>query len=527
MVMTSIGQYWRTIRHLHSRQVVHQCIHRLRQQPTFRLLKQAPEGHPLTAPDPVKPVSYNPDGTFSLLNCPPIRPENWNESHYGKLWTYALNYFDCLNQSTMDLPTGLALIEDFIQESHLITDGMEPYPISLRIGNWVQFLSRHRVHDTFINTHLFMQADVLSQRLEYHLEGNHLLENGFALLTAALFFQHRPWFSKACAVIESELERQLLPDGGHDERSPMYHQLLLDRLLDLLLMLRNNDWQHDQELIDFITRKAEKMLGWLETITFSDGSTPLVNDAAAGIAPTTNQLRWKAVRVGVRPSGGRLAESGYRMIRQARYELLADVGPIGPDHQPGHAHADTLSFVLHVDNKPMLIDAATSTYQSGTRRSWERSTAAHNTVEVDGQNSSEVWGSFRVGQRARAVIIENSDDILTAQHDGYSRLGITHERCWHTTPTDIRIHDHLIPTRRNPPHQTGIARFYVHPDVRVQQTAYGVQAGPVTFHFVADPPPSVRLTTVELADGFNRLRRGTCITVTFQEQLTTTLAIAS
>lgn len=525
--MISIGQYWRTIRHLHSRQMVHQCIHRLRQQPTFRLLRQAPLGYPLTAPDPTKPVSYNPDGTISLLNCPPIRPLNWNESRYGKLWTYALNYFDCLNQPTMDLTTGLALIEDFIQDSHLITSGMEPYPISLRIGNWVQFLSRHQVHDAYVNTHLFMQADVLSQRLEYHLEGNHLLENGFALLTASLFFRHRSWFDKACTVITSELERQLLPDGAHDERSPMYHQLLLDRLLDILLMLRNDDWQNEPSLVEFLTRKAEKMLGWLQTITFSDGTTPLVNDAAAGIAPTTSQLRWKAVRIGIRPSGGRLMESGYRMIRQARYELLADVGPIGPDHQPGHAHADTLSFVLQVDNQPLLIDAATSTYQSGIRRSWERSTAAHNTVEVDGQNSSEVWGSFRVGQRARAVVVENNDDILTARHDGYERLGVIHERCWHTTPTDIRIHDQLISTRRNATIHTGIARFYVHPDVRVQQTERGIQAGSVTFRFLADPHPSVRITPIELADGFNQFRRGTCIAVTFQQRLTTTLSIAS
>ncbi len=523
--MSTIGRYWRTVRHLHARQVVYQFAYRIRRRSALRLPNHAPTGYPLTVPEPTKPVSYNSDGTFSLLNCPPLRPENWNEARHGRLWTYTLNYFDCLNQPTMDLATGLALIDDFMQQTDSLIDGMEPYPISLRIGNWVQFLSRHRVQDAYINTHLFMQADRLHHRLEYHLGGNHLLENGIALLTASLFFQHRRWFDKGRSLLWAELDRQLLPDGGHDERSPMYHQILLDRLLDLLFILRSSSWSAGDTILDFLGQKTGQMLGWLDTITFGNGAIPLVNDAALDMAPDTSQIRWKAIRLGIRPIGGRLAESGYRMIRRPRYELLADVGPIGSGLQPGHAHADTLSFILHVDNKPILVDAGTSTYQLGPRRLWERSTAAHNTVEVGGLNSSEVWSTFRVGQRARATVTASNDDTLMARHDGYQELGLIHERCWHATPTVIQILDQLIPNRRRPDTQTGIARFYVHADVRVQQSESGLQLGPIQLTFLAEPPPVVRITPVDLSDGFNRLRRGTCIAVIFQQQLTTTLTI--
>ena len=86
----------------------------------------------------------------------------------------------------MPVEEGLKLIHDFIRQSTSIRDGLEAYPTSLRIINWVQFLSRHQIRDDSINRHLFAQVRLLTQRLEYHLAGNHLLENGFALLTGCL-----------------------------------------------------------------------------------------------------------------------------------------------------------------------------------------------------------------------------------------------------------------------------------------------------------------------------------------------------
>lgn len=75
-----------------------------------------------------------------------------------------------------------------------------------------------------------------------------------------------------------------------------------------------------------------------------------------------------------------------------KMELLADVGSIGPDYQPGHAHADTFNFVLYLNERPIIVDTGTSTYEVNEIRFYERSTAAHNTVVVAGKNSSESMG---------------------------------------------------------------------------------------------------------------------------------------
>lgn len=538
--MKRIGLLWRTVRHLTPRQALYQVINRLRGPGRPRLPETAPTAYFLTVPGADKPASYQ-AGTFTFLNQSVSFQDaaateiDWNHADNGKLWTYNLNYFDFLNQSDMTAEAGLALILNFIAQTDILNDGLESYPTSLRLINWVHFLSRHRIRNDAVNAHLFAQTILLSRRLEYHLAGNHLLENGFALLIGSLYFRQTHWFRSASALVRAELTTQILADGCYNERSPVYHQILLDRLLDVLLALRHDDWHKDLNLIDFLTDKTQQMLNWLEAVTFRNGDVPMVNDAAWGMAPTTTQLRAKAgatwccdvartptsgsALAGIPDVGVRATASGYWLFRPPRYELFVDAGLLGPDHQPGHGHADTLSFVLYVDNFPVLVDSGTSTYQTGPRRTWERSTAAHNTVTVGGQNSSEVWAGFRVGRRARTTIQESTETTLTASHDGYRRLGIRHQRTWSAKPAEICILDRLMAAKS----ATGIARFYFHPDVPVTLTESGVLAGPLRLSFSSDTIPELRVLNCEIATGFNRLQRGKCLEITFTDWLETNL----
>ncbi|GAB3807983.1 hypothetical protein GCM10028819_45960 [Spirosoma humi] len=494
----------------------------------------------MTVPEADKPLSWQ-NGTFVFLNrayAPEEEPINWNYRYdgkidYGKLWTYNLNYFDFLNQPGMSPDSGLRLIHDFIQKTDSLRDGLEAYPTSLRVMNWVAFLSRHQIRQAIINCHLFAQVTLVRHRLEYHIGGNHLLENGYALLLGSLYFRHRQWVRLAAELVRSELNRQVLADGGHDERSPMYHQLLLDRLLTVVLALQHDTWYEDSTLLRCLSDKAGQMLNWLTAITFRNGDVPLVNDSASGIAPTTAQLQSKAKRVldahlgsmnssQIWPMETPLRDSGYRMFRTARYELFADVGPIGPDHQPGHAHADTLSFILHVDNLPLIVDKAVSTYQVGPRRDLERSTAAHNTVNINGQNSSEVWAGFRVGRRAKTNVKIDTPTKLTAQHDGYRKLGVIHERTWLVEPNQLLLTDRLIGNRKNP---SGMARFHIHPDVRVQFPDDGILIGPLHLSFSSEIKPVVSVVNCDMAEGFNRLRVSQCLEVQFTNWLETTMRL--
>ena len=169
---------------------------------------------------------------------------------------------------------------------------------------------------------------------------------------------------------------------------------------------------------------ASHMLGHLESIVYRNGDIPLVNDAAYGISPRCADLYDYARRLEIGWERIPLGACGYRKLTNHKYEVLVDVGNFAASYQPGHSHADTLSFELRADGRPVVVDTGISTYEKNARRQYERSTVAHNCVSVRGGDSSEVWGGFRVGRRCRVMILHESANCIIALHDGFDRLCI-------------------------------------------------------------------------------------------------------
>ncbi len=103
-----------------------------------------------------------------------------------------------------------------------------------------------------------------------------------------------------------------------------------------------------------------------------------------------------------------------------------DVGPLGPEEQPGHGHADNLTFELSWGSERLFVDPGVYAYDEDGRRAWDRSTVSHNTLVADAKDSSEVWKIFRVGRRAkpRNVEVKAFPGGFKARgaHDGYDHL---------------------------------------------------------------------------------------------------------
>ena len=400
---------------------------------------------------------YTPAKNFTFLNLNKKFEENidWNFNAYGKLWTYNLTYFDYLSQSSNN---GEILINDFIDNINAVKDGLEPFPISLRGINWIKYLTYNSIENQKIDDSLYAQYYLLLDTLEYHLLGNHLLENGFSLLFGAYYFKDERLYQHAKKILVTELNEQVLDDGGHFELSPMYHQIMLFRVLDCLNLIKNNRWK-SQELLELFTQKAQMMLGWLEQMSYRDGTIPLFNDSANKIAPTTNQLQGYADRLKIQSKIISLKGSGYRKIEDENFELFIDVGEVGASYIPGHAHSDTFNFELSLNKKPFIVDTGLSTYETCSRRSFERSTSAHNTVEVNGKNQSDVWGGFRVANRASIILLNEGNNFIEATHDGYKKENIFHTRRWEVQSNKIIIEDRLS-------HEaSSISRFHFHPNI--------------------------------------------------------------
>jgi uncharacterized heparinase superfamily protein len=416
---------------------------------------------------------------FTFLNSTHEFPGaiGWNDSAHEKLWLYNLHYFDdCV---AVDAATRASWHADLI--TRWINDnppprgnGWEPYPTSLRIVNWIKWAQAGNDVPPGFHHSLAVQVRWLAKRLEHHLLANHLFVNAKALVTAGLYFdgaEAKCWREKGLAILSRELPVQVLLDGGHYERSPMYHALVLEDMLDLINAAQAWAGIIDEHIVSSWRDVAERMQGWLQSMSHADGQISFFNDAAFSIAPPAVALAQYATRLGnlVPPAATLPTDSGYIRAEVGAAVLIADVAPVGPDYQLGHAHADTLSFELSLDGQRVFVNSGTSTYQSGPQRQFERSTRAHNTVEIDGADSSEVWGGFRVARRARPrnVSVTRLDNgiCIRGAHDGYARLPgkPMHEREWLLEEGRLRITDRItgIFTR-------AVARFHLHPMIAVQ-----------------------------------------------------------
>ena len=402
------------------------------------------------------------NNTFNFLNQEfKFESEiDWNNSKNGKLWTYNINYFEFLMQDELSVQEGKLLIDNYINSKDKLIDGLESFPTSLRLINWIKFLLKHQIKEEKIDRFIHKDAYRLFHNPEYHLLGNHLLENGFGLYFAANYLNDKRLYKKAKSILSAELKEQILDDGAHFELSTMYHQHMLFRVLDCYQLASSIEIL-GSELKALFQRSAEVMLSWLQNMTFTNGETPLFSDSAKGIAPSSNQLFDYAKYLNISFEFILLKDSGYRRYNFGKLECIIDTGNIGPDYIPGHAHADSFNFVLNYDNKPILVDTGTSTYEIGDKRQKERSTISHNTVVVNDENSSKVWAGFRVGRRAKTTIHFDNNSTLKASHDGYQKVGITHERKYESKENSLFIGDTLKGNLNNI--NSSKAYFHFHP----------------------------------------------------------------
>tara|TARA_B110000003_G_C16652788_1_gene534952 strand:- start:4640 stop:6205 length:1566 start_codon:yes stop_codon:yes gene_type:complete len=389
------------------------------------------------------PKSYFGKNKFSFLNIEHDFKSNidWNLLQYGKLWNYNLNYLDFLNQKQISFLECNSILNNYILTYNKNKFGKDPYPTSLRIINVIKFVSKNNIYKKNFIDLIYTDTYNLKKKIEYHLLANHILENFIALCFSAIFFNDRKLFNKSKNSLRVQLNEQILNDGCHFELSPMYHSIIINRLLDLLSLMDSTHDLYDVNFYDFVKRKLSKMLGWLITISFNNKSLPLVNDSVENISISLENINRYSNILNISPTIVELRDCGYRMIKKNNFELFVDVGEIGPDYQPGHAHADTFNFILHFNNKPVFVDTSVSTYEIGVLRSYQRSTRAHNTVTLKDLNSSDIWSAFRVGKRAKIISLNEEASSIEASHNGYRSLGAIHNRKWEWCDDFIKIYD--------------------------------------------------------------------------------------
>jgi hypothetical protein len=459
--------YARTLRHLRPEQLVYLPVRRV--QARLPLPRTGP-GLPLdparAAPLAAEAAAWGPGdgaarvaaadavcaGEFRFLNQAETFPGEpaWTGRPVSPLWTYHLHYF----AYGVDLAWAWRLTGDPRYADRFAAlatgwirameggrgDGWEPYALATRTLHWAEALLLFgdglgaAARDAIARS-LWRQLSILERRLERHLLANHLQRDLQALAVGGSLFggaDAARWRRTGIRGVWRELDEQVLPDGGHFERSPMYHAVALDDFLRTAALLRAGG----EAVPAPAEERLRRMTRAFGILSRPDGALHLFNDAAHGEAPARAALDALARRVlgeGVPDPEGPLAlpDTGYFGWAGGGTRLLVDCGIPGPAYQPGHAHCDILSFELDLGGRPVVVDGGVSGYEGDPFRAYARSTRAHSTVSVDGREQSEVWGTFRLGGRAEPV-----DPALGGDEDGAVFAGGC--RPWHAPRTTHR-----------------------------------------------------------------------------------------
>ena len=500
----SIARTFYTVRTLKAQQVVGQVRNRLRpflERPERFYRRPSPD-FPGTSTPPARMLAPGTrrdtaenltSGRFEFLNESGDLgwPPDWDAPGKGKLWQYNLHYFEWL--WTLEYEDAKRAAQDWTAHHNLAMGrvGWEPYPTSLRLINWCavffgKFGSRVESDRTFVSElwrSIFLQTEWLARHLETHLLGNHLIENGSALIIVGGCFRGPAagvWSDIGRSILEKELPEQILPDGMHFERSPMYHLRMTYLLLALSVIER-------PDIKALVNEPLRRMLAATKTLYHPDGQIALLNDSAFGIYNTPRELLSFArslsdFSVSSVPSDYgpfALPDAGYYGAREENGAyVICDAGPIAPDHLPGHAHGDIFSFELSLRGQRVIVDSGVFDYETGEMRAYCRSTKAHNTVEINGQDQCEFWGAFRVARRGRPrdVCWQPSDAgfYLRGAYDGYrSRLSggfpqHVREFTW-LREGILEIEDHVTASRS----ADAVARFHLHPECSVEKIEEG------------------------------------------------------
>ncbi len=402
-------------------------------------------------------------------SCQPDIPSN-------QLWRMTLHYMEWLEQ--LGLADGVDAILNWISANPSFRGGWEdawhPYTMSLRTVAWLRWLDRHSDQVSPDRLEIILQSLALQLLLieanpETDVRGNHIIKNIKALLFAAELLEcaeAKRWRDVGFRLLKRELAAQILPDGCHFELSPSYHCQVFADLLEIRLVT-GESWFDD---------RLAAMAHATALLCHSDGQVAQFNDSGLSmtVPPGYCLDLWDAISgkgVDVPVGGFALPQAGYYGFRASGWSLIADLGRIGPDALPAHAHADIGSFELSLGSKRMIVDQGVFEYVAGATRDQSRATSAHNCLTLADQSQADMFGAFRCGRRPDVLTCTHEATVdklfAMATHNGFDKVKAT--RSFHAAADTITICDRLSATPSSPVR----LRFLLHPECEIADTGTG------------------------------------------------------
>ena len=379
-------------------------------------------------------------------------------SEVEKIWIEKLHSFDWLNEKdnpAVTLKQASFLILDWLSNfSNERSKAWEPFTLSKRINSWVKWLTNNEVQPEIISLmklSISLQLKRLFVDMEYHKPANHLIENirGFLagctyLITSRQYFNNELEYQLEQIIDEGlkQLNIQVLKDGAHFERSPMYHVHMLETIKDIqkIMLIICKQGFLLQEIIDkskelarLCDEKITLMKEWLKKMTMPDGEIAQFNDSA----------RIKGIKTDYEELTELLESSGFFIKHNRNYSFVLSCSSPMPAFLPEHSHCDILSYELAINGERIIIDSGCSGYDNETLRQMSRETEAHNLPMVQHQEQSDIWGQFNFGKRARITKRTYNPETSNLEITIEDQFGQRLERKIAFSNNNIEISDYL------------------------------------------------------------------------------------
>lgn len=285
-------------------------------------------------------------------------------------------------------------------------------------------------------------CDLIARRpSRFSSAGNHSIAEAAGLVYGGILFPELPaasrWLRLGIDTLAREVPRQLLEDGGSLEQSFWYQRFVHELATLSLRLLDSVNVSTPALLADRVRRGGQ----FRAAVRLANGASPDVGDRDDGVA-LSFALREPAAVPAAGISVRTLADSGYSMLTGPAddgLQVLMDHGPLGMPPSAGHGHADGLAVQAWVHGRPLLVDVGTGSYTGDADwRRYFRSTAAHNTVCVDGADQARQRTAFMWSEAYQCVLLRAERHPATvrvlARHDGYVRRA----GAWHVRGVALR-----------------------------------------------------------------------------------------
>ncbi len=283
------------------------------------------------------------------------------------------------------------------------------------------------------------------------------------LIYAGLCFGQRRTLDTGIRFVISDIDQQILPDGGTIERSPQAVATVLRSLVEVRSALQTAHI----EVPNAIQGAIDRMAPMLRALRLGDGGLADFNGGTEGDESSINAL---LAQSGSRAKALTSApHSGFFRLSSGRSTIIMDSGGAPPPGSDERAHAGFLAFELSVGRDRLIVNCGAFNDLKSDWANALRATAAHSTLTVGDLNAAEVLSGGGIGARPTETGGQRREAdgnfLVEAHHDGYRKLtGLVHRRALYLAPdgNDVRGEDCLIGSAG----QNFAIRFHLHPRIQ-------------------------------------------------------------